>query len=135
MVDLYCSGTDYRQFRGGTNTDIAVIFSGNGAVEGYYYNGQRYSATAPIFLLIGSQSRVVTQPLPAAPNRNDLPNWADLANVWITINHQTGLVATSENYAVDLNDPNLDWTNMNTWSPFLAQSRNYARESQSMGGR
>jgi prepilin-type N-terminal cleavage/methylation domain-containing protein len=140
MVDLDFSGTDYQSFQNPTGNyyDLAVIFSGNGSVEGYYWNNQPFPALGPIFMLIGSRSRVRdfgAQPLPAVPNLNDLPNWADLSSIWVTINYQTGMVSTDDNYAVNLNDPGLNWTDTSTWWPFVVQSRNYARESMSMGGR
>ncbi len=155
VVDLDFSGPDVYWFPHPTtppnyypNYDVGIVFSSNGGVEGmhcYRYNSNtnlyEYGAwrTAwPIFLSIGSSSRVrdfFNQPLPAAPNLDELPNWADLGSMWITINHLTGLVATSENCAVNLNDPNLKWNDITTWWPFVNQSRTYAWQSQSMGGR
>jgi type II secretory pathway pseudopilin PulG len=138
VVDLDFSGTDYQSFQNpaGSYYDVAVLFSGNGAVEGYYWNNQPYPAPGPIFMLIGSRSRVrdfAAQPLPAAPNLKDLPNWADLSSLWVTINYETGLVSTDENCAVNV--PGVSWQDVSTWWPFVVLSRNYARESQSMGGR
>ena len=106
VVDLDFSGTDYQTFQNpsGNSYDVAVIFSPNGSVEGYYWNNLPYPALGPIFLLIGSQSRVrdfVAQPLPAVPNLNDLPNWADLSSIWVTINYQTGMAVSDENYAIN----------------------------------
>jgi prepilin-type N-terminal cleavage/methylation domain-containing protein len=146
MVDLDFSGTDYQSFQNPTGNyyDVAVIFSSNGSVEGYYWNNQPFPALGPIFMLIGSRSRVrdfVAQPLLAVPNLNDLPNWADLSSIWVTINYQTGMVSTDDNYAInfstqqDLGGHIIDWTQVSTWPFFLNLSRNYARESQSMGGR
>ncbi len=142
VVDLDFSGTDYQTFQNppGYSYDVAVIFSPNGSVEGYYWNNLRYPALGPIFILVGSRSRVrdfrvAAQQLPATPNLNDLPNWADLSSTWITINYQTGMAVSDENSAINLHDPALKWNDTTTWGPFLLQSRNYARQSQSMGGR
>jgi prepilin-type N-terminal cleavage/methylation domain-containing protein len=131
VVDLDFSGTDSQSFTG--THEVKIIFSGNGSVEGYYFNG-KHPVTDPIFLLIGSRSRVrdfVNNP-PTGSNSNELPNWADLSSLWITINNQTGLVATSEN-STYAGAPN--WADPSTWLPFIIQTRKYAQESQSMGGR
>ena len=154
VVDLDFSGTDYQTFLNppGNYYDVAIVFSSNGAVEGYYWNNAPYPALGPIFILVGSRSRVrdfINQPLPANPNLNDLPNWADLANVWITINYQTGLVTTDENFAINFatqtdssgnlinwtTAPNWNMTNTSNWPYFINLSRTYARQSQNMGGR
>ncbi len=155
VVDLDFSGTDYQTFQNppGDKYDVAIIFSSNGAVEGYYWNNQPCPAPGPIFMLVGSRSRVrdfVAQPLPAVPNLNDLPNWADLSSVWVTINYQTGMAVSDENYAINFateKDPNplhnqvIPWDKMiaadgyNNWAYFINLSRYYARESMSMGGR
>ena len=61
VVDLDFSGTDYQSFYRicpAITSDVAVIFSRNGSVEGYYWNNQPYPALGPIFMLIGSRSRV-----------------------------------------------------------------------------
>jgi len=146
VVDLDFSGTDYQTFYEPAPTppnkynDVTVLFSSNGSVEGYYFNNQPYPALGPIFMLIGSQSRVrdfVASPLLTnTPNLNDLPNWADLSSVWVTINYQTGMAASDEIFAINFNNPpGFKWTDTSTWGPFLFQSRTYARQSQSMGGR
>jgi prepilin-type N-terminal cleavage/methylation domain-containing protein len=93
-----------------THKDVAVIFSGNGSVEGYYYLGVKHPVAGPIFFLIG-QSKLI-DPL---NNSND-DNATNLSNFWVTINIQTGLVSTDEMAAGS--DPLL-----------------YARESLSTGGR
>jgi type II secretory pathway pseudopilin PulG len=159
VVDLDFSGTDNQTFQNpsGNYYDVAVIFSPNGSVEGYYWNNQPYPALGPIFMLVGSRSRVrdfsvIGQPLPATPNLNDLPNWADLSSIWITINYQTGMAVSDENYAINfatVKDTNIipnqliPWDKMigpapgyyPNWAYFINLSRNYARQSQSMGGR
>jgi type II secretory pathway pseudopilin PulG len=157
VVDLDFSGTDYQSFYQSAPTppnkyyDVSIIFSSNGSVEGYYWNNKPYPVLGPIFMLIGSRSRVrdfVAQPLGTTPNLNDLPNWADLASTWITINNQTGMVATDENSAINFateKDPMtnqvIPWDKMiapigyNNWAYFIYLSRTYARQSQSMGGR
>ena len=125
------------------NLDVGIVFSSNGAIEriiyyNTYYNPPQYKAwrTAwPVYLLVGSSTRVrdfVNDKLPTSPNQKELPNWADLSSVWLTINYQTGMVSTSEN-STYTGTP--DWTTANSWGPFVIQSRNIAREQQSMGGR
>jgi prepilin-type N-terminal cleavage/methylation domain-containing protein len=153
VVDLDFSGTDFQSFKNQPNKsyDVAVIFSPNGSVEGYYWNNQPYPVLGPIFMLVGSQSRVrdfVNQQLLANPNLNELPNWADLSSVWITINYQTGMAVSDEIYAINSTQtdsagnpinwtmaPNWNWTNASNWQFFINLSRTYARQSQSMGGR
>jgi type II secretory pathway pseudopilin PulG len=146
VVDLDFSGLDNQSFQNlsGNKYDVAVIFSGNGSVEGYYWNNQPSPALGPIFMLIGSRSRVrdfSAQPLPAVPNLNDLPNWADLSSIWVTINYQTGMVSIDDNYAINFSTKMdsggnlIDWTKVSTWPYFINLSRIYARQSQSMGGR
>jgi prepilin-type N-terminal cleavage/methylation domain-containing protein len=162
VVDLDFSGTDYRTFQNpqnppGTNIDVKVIFSPNGSVEGYYWNNQPYPALGPIYMLVGSRSRVrdfrvAAQQLSANPNLNDLPNWADLSSVWVTINYQTGMAMSDENCAINFateKDQNpshnqlIPWDKMigpapeyyPNWAYFINLSRTYARQSQSMGGR
>jgi prepilin-type N-terminal cleavage/methylation domain-containing protein len=156
VVDFDFSGNDYQSFQYPTgfpnNSDVLVYFAGDGSLEGYYCNNQAYASLEPIFILVGSRSRVrdfVASPLTDPHNLNDRPNWADLSSVWITINFRTGMAATDENYAVnfatqkDLNGkpidwtvaPNWNWTNTSNWRFFINLSRTYARQSQSMGGR
>ncbi len=155
VVDLDFSGTDSQSFQNPSASyyDVAVMFSSNGAVEGYYWNNTVNPAAGPIYILVGSRSRVrdfVKDKLLATPNLKDLPNWADLSSLWITINYQTGLVSTDENCAINFatqkdsggnpidwtTAPNWNWTNPSLYWPFfITQSRKYARESQSMGGR
>jgi prepilin-type N-terminal cleavage/methylation domain-containing protein len=92
-----------------THPALMIIFSGNGAVEGYYLNG-KHSVSGPIFLLIG-QTKLI-DPTSGGTDANG----TDLSNIWVTINPQTGLVSTDEMAAGS--DP-----------------LKYARQSQSMGGR
>jgi prepilin-type N-terminal cleavage/methylation domain-containing protein len=156
VVDLDFSGTEPKVPVGVSppagSYYVAVMFSSAGDVDSYYENTTRFGVSGPIYFLVGSRSRVrdfFNQPLTKTPNLNDLPNWADLSSVWVTINYQTGLVATDENYAINFatqGDPYsklIDWTiapnwnysNTSNWGFFVYLSRTYARQSQSMGGR
>jgi prepilin-type N-terminal cleavage/methylation domain-containing protein len=148
-VDLDYSGTDpvdtgLFQNTLGTSSDVAVLFSPNGAVEGYYLNGVKKAATGPIFLLVGSRSRVrdfTNDKLPANPKLDERPNWAELSSIWVTVNYQTGMASTDDNFAInfatqkDLSSNPIKWDDVTTWPFFINLARTYARQSQSMGGR
>jgi prepilin-type N-terminal cleavage/methylation domain-containing protein len=140
---------------------VAVMFSSAGAIDSFYENNTRFGVSGPIYLLVGSRSRVrdfVAQPITTVPNKkylptnlNELPNWAELSSLWVMINYQTGLVSTDENYAINFaaqkdNEippklidwtiaPNWNYSNSSNWGFFVYLSRTYARQSQSMGGR
>jgi hypothetical protein len=142
VIDLEFSGSDnnpgaFYPASPQDNTPVVIMFSPNGAVEGVYVQGNPVRAVSPIYLLIGKRERVrdlVNTPLPGIPAPEDLPNLTDLANLWITINPQTGLVTTTENASVDLSG--VDWTRPNTWGLGIDAARAFAKQqSQSMGGR
>jgi len=131
VVDLQFSGTDGTPFT--ATDDVSIIFTSNGNVEGYYDNGIK-PVTGPIFLLVGSRSRsrdFIANPL-LNPSQDELPNWADLSSMWVTINYQTGMVSTSEN-STYTGTPT--WNSATTWAPFVIETRYIARQEQSMGGR
>ncbi|MEE8451351.1 MAG: prepilin-type N-terminal cleavage/methylation domain-containing protein [Thermoguttaceae bacterium] len=99
--------------------------------------------TRPIYLMIGKRERVTNEEATDFMAEEDMPNWTDLTNLWITINPQTGLVSTAENHFVEYRrgDPTVDGGRPIAWSlpdrvwPFILAARRTARESQSMGGR
>jgi len=81
----------------------------------------------PIHLLIGRRELLPLTPTPKNdPNKADY-NWQDPTNLWVSINVQTGLVATAEN-AVPKNTGDTVYQQ-------LLDVRQFARESHTMGGR
>jgi hypothetical protein len=100
------------------------------------------TVTQPIFLLVGRRERVppiisgfsltstnISTPAAWIPpgwyNAADprtFPNYQDLGNCWVTINPQTGLTATAELAVVPSGGT-------------VTDSRKFAREVQSMGGK
>jgi len=152
-LDLNASGTDNLALTdhiwNNWILDVLIIFSPNGSLEAYYFQGSRHPASQPLFLMVGKRDRVrdyASDPLPASPNLNELPNWADLSSTWVTINYQTGMVSTSENSTytgapnwtlpgTDASLPPGPYVDCHNWQPFVNQTRNIARQEQSMGGR
>lgn len=181
VVDLAASGTDRVRFwPWPTSThpapppiqdfaSVCIMFSPSGAVHRLYTytdwwrdsSGQIETRMGvdpnpdPIFLLVGRRERVadfITSPLPGTPTAEEKPNWADMGNLWVTLNPQTGLVSVAENSQVnatenpvgDLNcDPNNDlgtapafsWSDPTSWNAAIWRTRQYARQAQSVGGR
>lgn len=149
-VDLAFSGTDTLGFQAGLKnasgawvpdpTSVFIVFSPAGGVESIWrgqmvvLGGQerpvptRFSALEPIFLLVGRPERVPRDIDPAiytAPNYSSLAedglrNPADLGNLIVAVRPQNGLITTSE--VASVTQPGEDF-------------RDYARESQTMGGR
>ncbi|MBN2581156.1 MAG: prepilin-type N-terminal cleavage/methylation domain-containing protein [Pirellulales bacterium] len=144
---------------------VMLVFSPNGTVEGVYYYGANdygvYTATSPIYLLVGRLDRVPMpgsnedhyDALPASPVEEQLPNWADLKSQWIAIQPQTGLVSTSEMHPLPRDSSGqwyVDWTRTafwpyvpgpltedpkRDWQTAIEQSRTFARQAQAVGGR
>ncbi len=162
-IDLNASGSDSGSlfFRAQANNDplpVVVMFSPNGSLESVYcWNSTAtdygpIAVTEPVYLLVGQLARVRSEfppvPLSPTPNRDDLPNWADLTSIWISLQPQTGYINTSEMYPVET-DPQLLWAPATDWPltepawphvparwrQAISTSRNFARESQMMGGR
>ncbi len=111
VIDLLYSGTEpspttIRAF--GISKDIYIMFSPNGSVDRLYSANINGRVVNPIFLLIGKRENIP-----------DVPNWSDFTNLWIAINPQTGLITTAE----VASDSSID------------DSRDFARQAQSMGGR
>jgi type II secretory pathway pseudopilin PulG len=155
VVDLYFSGFDWPAAAGdpvrtsGTWTfqpnpalgsdpyPVAITFNPNGSVHKVWcYNNDLFANNpgwgpqdpiTPIHLLIGRRELLPPTTSPKNdPNKADY-NWQDPSNLWVSINGQTGLVATTENAV-----PN------NPGDPVYQQLldvRRFARESHTMGGR
>lgn len=151
VVDLTYSGAQ-NLFWPYNNTDqrpVVILFNSRRAVDRYcatdaasgYY--MPFRPLSPIFLLVGRRERVnpdvtdlvtyteqgvaIPQPQPVADDGRT--NLADLENLWVTINSQTGYVACAEMADGLTTDDDGDAFY------YLPLSRQFAREFQSMGGR
>lgn len=146
VIDLTASGTDRRLHPLATDSSlgwvdgtdlnsIMVIFASNGSIDRLIYHAQvtvddgpppvylydrvDVHPTEPIYLLVGKSEKI--------PIEAGRENWRDLTNLWITLNPQTGLVATAEVAPQDPTDGDT------TDGP--DDSRDFAREARNMGGR
>jgi hypothetical protein len=135
---------------------VVVLFSPNGSVESVYHYQIQYDAAGnivggryvqrhaaeTIHFLVGKWERTSAE-LGGRPQSEDgRVNWQDAANLWVTLNPQTGLVTVAEpsTYYVDPVDGQLkqfiDPTTNTALPPTIDDSRRYAREAQiSKGGR
>ncbi len=161
VIDLAVSGDDsfnQPRFAGvdiGTPTDrrpVTLLFAPNGSIERVWQpdlsdatktNFINFRPTAGIQLLIGRRDGLGIGPrnvLNTPPD--ELPNWRDLENVWITVNAQSGMIVSNPNAQVptDLevrtsdvttDDSNLDYAALQQG---LGQARAFARQGQSLGG-
>ncbi len=119
VIDLAASGVgNTTNFTPTGGMSVRIMFSPNGSVDKVYRDGGPENVTDPIFLLIGKRENILD---------TSNPNWSDFTNLWIAINPQTGLVTTAE---VAPQDP----TDGSTADDF-EDSRDFARQAQSMGGR
>ncbi len=110
VVDLSVSGagTDGRQFdpyNGSlapilpANSPVIITFNPAGGVDYVYVGNVSFRPFGPIHLLIGRRQNVV-DPLDPMTNFADptIPkNLTDPSCLWVTINHRTGAVTTTEN--------------------------------------
>jgi len=150
VLDLEASGVGSETFfsppPAEPESSIIVLFAANGAVDRVWYSGTGAGqpVTENIFLLIGQSDRVPVSTGQSAfglPfNANDeaeLPNWADLGNLWITINAQSGLVATYENAGIDAASLNtLSTAGQETQRrDAIHAARAFTRSGQNLGGR
>lgn len=120
VVDLTQSGPESGVFPPAIAArPIVLVFSPGGAVLQCWANGYSVAVSQPFYLMVGKRERVE---FTAAPERN----MDDFETIWITINHQTGLVTSVEN-AGGGNTGNFV-TDLNT-------SRDFARKAQTLGGR
>jgi len=107
VVDLNDSGVGGTAF-GSTTEPIYIMFSPNGGLHRVISTAVTGPVTEPVFLLVGKRENV-----------GAAGNWKDFTNLWVALNPRTGLVTTAE-VASDVS---------------LADSRAFAKEAQSMGGR
>ncbi len=144
VVDLSCSGTELdpqrfnAMFSGTLDTSpILIMFSPTGSVDRLYINGMEEHVITPIYLMIGRRDRLA----PPGPEDN-LANWQDLKNLWLSINPRTGSVKAAEVFADSTNPLHID-PNTNTLRPAgvdtdggIEASRTFAQQMQTaMGGR
>jgi hypothetical protein len=141
IVDLEFSGVDpsapfistapavssFWQAAASPTQPVAILFSPNGSLEGFYYEGTAYRTMQPIYLLVGKRERS-----PSSTAENNIYNPMDLDNIWVIINPQTGLVTTAEVSG----DPAGPSTIYSTYSGNVNDYRWFAKQqAQSMGGR
>lgn len=144
-IDLAFSGTDTLAFQAGRKnasgawvadgTPVLILFSPAGGVETIWRGeiqtvgtqerivSTAFSALESIYLLVGRPERVPREPNPAAYSslaEDALFNHQDLNNLIVAIRPQNGMITTSE--VASVTQPGEDF-------------RDYARESQTMGGR
>ena len=148
-IDLAVSGVDNGStFFSGTQNPIVVMFSPSGSLDSLYIGGTLWKPTQAIHLLVGKLT---------VSNEPD-NNYADLKNILVSINPQTGTVSTNPVYPPYCsaspgpppypNDPpsspssNFDPANPptinysdNRFLQALFYSRKFAREAQTMGGK
>lgn len=127
VMDLEWSGTDavpqaFKDLGSGNDHTVKIMFSGSGAMEGYYLGADAYSGILPVYLLVGKRQRVLPGGLMPEDN---LYNYQDFDNYWIAITPQ-GLVATDQ---VGVNAANA--TNIPA-DPY--ESRQFVRGGRSKGG-
>ena len=151
VIDLTASGFDaadttnavvgawtFRPSSASDTNPVAITFNPSGSLHKVWcydtmgsFVPTAFDPITPIHLLIGRRellplpSPVPTPPFPD-PNKAYF-NWQDPTNLWVSINGQTGLVATAEN-AVPNNPSDPVYTQ-------LLDVRRFARESHTMGGR
>lgn len=132
VIDLDASGVDDgTNSSNGTifgNADVTILFSPNGSVDGIQI-GTAASAPVvyPIFLLIGKNERVGTALAVTAADKqidSKLANCQDVANYWVTINPQTGMVGTEPVGSRAASPPTS-----------ISIGRDHAREAIGMGGK
>lgn len=139
-----------REFRASSTTDaepVIIAFNSSGVVDHISYAGNTATPTGMIHLLLGRNDQVgvlTADAPPDAPNPiaksstvtsamfQYSQNVADLANVWITVNPNTGAVSSAENgWQATTLTPS---TPVNFEDSFLV-AREFAQSAQSMGGR
>ncbi len=133
VIDLWYSGTSTLWFADTATTVTrtpypTIMFSSTGSVSQVAADTiGTVPATEPVFLLVGRRDRVNPDPMQGDDATRAIPavaedgrtNLADLTNLWVAINPQTGYIVCAENSA---------GANIN-------EIRQYAREFQAMGGR
>ena len=131
VIDLGASGVDDGTNSGnGTifgNADVTILFSPNGSVDGIQIGAATPSPVVyPIFLLVGKNERVGTAVATGGDLAIDskLANCQDVANYWVTINPQTGVVGTEPVGSRTANPPTT-----------ISIARELARDAIGMGGK
>ena len=114
VIDLEYSGTDVHDL-GDESGDIYLIFSSNGSLQRVYHGGETHPGLDPIFLLVGKRAQ------------KDKENYQDMNSLWVTLNPRSGLITT--------NQMGVSLDNTDGIPGSLNESREFAREAQSMGGR
>jgi prepilin-type N-terminal cleavage/methylation domain-containing protein len=106
---------------------VTIVFSPNGTVDRIYTTSTStgkpvYAAArvfSPIYLLVGRREKVINPP---DPSKTDT-NLNDFNSLWVSINPATGLIVVTDMAAQGTNDVQLN------------ASRNFARQSNAMGGK
>lgn len=116
VLDLAASGTDASPTLFGPasttdNSPVMIIFAPDGAVQSVYHHGIQTRLLEPFYLLIGRRERMlddeadVTVPTGMLAQKvsadDNLPNWRDPNNLWITVNPNTGTVYAAQNSLFD----------------------------------
>lgn len=89
IVELNFSGTDDASFLPGS--DITIMFSPSGEVEKVEGAGITSIPSSPIYFLIGRWEKMDLLKLP-----EEVYNFADGNNFWVTIHPLTGVISTTE---------------------------------------
>ncbi len=131
VIDLAYSGTSpftavntltQTQFPG----DVTIMFSPNGSMHEVRWSNGSISVLSPLYLLVGRREQVGVNPSGATmTNEDEMANWQILSNFWVGINTQTGMVTTAE----------VAPPTSTTLADAVEESREFAAEAQSMGGR
>ncbi len=141
-------------YAGATPDPVIIMFNPNGSVDSVYFdqwasNGPvwtQITPTQPIYLLVGRLDNMIypptdaNNPVGADGNMNDSPGSTGQMqnNLWVTINPQTGLVATSDfcpnppaGYSpVVLSSPPTELQMLQK----IYDTRSYARQTDAVGG-
>ena len=156
-IDLLFSGDAGELFAPANPSDptpVIIMFSPTGVVDRLYHSEgappvlQSEPPTGPIFLLLGRREKM---PLDLSDNSmpirdrpvNDLEqnNLVDLTNLWISIQPQTGHIASTENspivanYPIDSVNPFASQPDLDRLLLAINEARLLASEAQGMGGR
>jgi len=154
VVDLGVSGIDQGSYFAPLNSDdrspVVLLFAPNGSIDRVWChqgmtaggpNGalstiwRSTRATSSVQFMVGRREGVGLT-VEAAEGPDVVPNWFDLENFWISVNSQTGAVATNPNAAV-FDDNGVQVTsppNAADARKWLSQARGFAQQGQSMGG-
>ena len=122
VIDLTFSGADADEFNTTDTRPVKIMFSPDGSIDRVYYFDGTVTPPSPqytgrpllgmLHLLVGRPDQVGTGNLGTEPNDNR----------WVSINHQTGRVITTEN----MGDQNMDGD--------LSDARQFAISGSGMGG-